>query len=1110
MSAPAGTSARFAFPVHRSTIALGFLTALVARQAAALPPPQHQAAVGLNNAVHLTWTPVSAPSGDFHYYAIYRSTTSFTSVADMTPLVGIFSIDQAEYLDASALNGVSYHYAVTTVTTDGSQTTDIASIGPRTPRDETDLQVVSIARLPRYPRYLPTYTGYNVTEPSGFGPYFFTSATGLGGGQTPATQRWPELGDPVTYSATVRNRGTNTWSGALSAVWKVDGTIADQPVQTVTLQPGQTVTFDFVLPWDDDLHEIEFILDQPDARAENNTMLIGTKSVPFLTYVDVSYLEQYREDTPLYPEAVTDDFIDWLNRHMVRFNEILAAAGSLKRVHYDKLEVLDDAAPDPTDDRTAFACFPFRWTLGEDNDMRTASGGYWPGDDIDYCLLHEKAHQLGIIDLYQLNVSAGINMATGQPFTAPIGLMQGCSPIISEHTALAMNHWLNTAHGYYGQYLYQIPAECRMRFLHDGQPLVGATVKMYQRIRVSGTGDIIPDVVKAEGVTDEDGEFALPNVPINPAMVPPAYNGDELHDNPFGYVAVVGYNGLLHFEVQHAAGTDYAWLSITDANIAYWKGQTDLALFERGFGDTNPRLFPHCQWQDVGRNIRVPGTPFDTANGCHFATDGSVLYLLEGYTSGRHDVFDPATGRYIPRADVPEGMADGGDYQYGAGLLYATVGLSFDYTTGEGNASRMYAYNPATDSWTSRAPTMIDGHLVGNEALAYDPVNNRLYTTIIRVQDTSAGGDPSLRRKLAVYDPATDTWLGATSGTGREVNAGSEAEYLDGKIYVWTGQGGAREDGTDSLLDVYDIATDTWTMTPTLADSGVTPGFRTRHFGIWGTSLAADFDRHLIYLIGSANNRTLYIYDAQAETWYAGPTAVYDGGWGASIEYVAGTHTLYQIDGRTGFENEQGTAALAPVPGDSDCDGILDGSDNCPLAFNPDQADNDGDTRGDACDNCPVDTNAGQEDADEDGIGDVCDNCPEDPDNDADADGVCGQIDNCPDQANPDQLDVDGDTIGDACDNCPTLANVDQLDEDVDGHGDICDRTGDMDHDGDCDQEDFGLFQGCLSGNGYLQNDSACVEALLDEDSDVDNFDLVIFAQCMSGPNLQIDPDCLN
>ncbi len=57
---------------------------------------------------------------------------------------------------------------------------------------------------------------------------------------------------------------------------------------------------------------------------------------------------------------------------------------------------------------------------------------------------------------------------------------------------------------------------------------------------------------------------------------------------------------------------------------------------------------------------------------------------------------------------------------------------------------------------------------------------------------------------------------------------------------------------------------------------------------------------------------------------------------------------------------------------DADKDGVLNGVDNCPTVYNPDQRDVDGDGIGDACDNCPLVANALQADFDGDGIGDAC------------------------------------------------------------------------------------------------------------------------------------------
>jgi hypothetical protein len=149
---------------------------------------------------------------------------------------------------------------------------------------ELDLQVVSISRTPRFPRYDPQYTDYTVTEPSGFGPYTFTAATSLGSGQTTNTQRWPAVGAPVTYTATVRNRGGASWTGAIRGAWWWDGVRVEEPELPGPLADGATLTFSLVRPWDGLSHEVRFVLMSPDARPMNDALAIDTKSVAFLSY----------------------------------------------------------------------------------------------------------------------------------------------------------------------------------------------------------------------------------------------------------------------------------------------------------------------------------------------------------------------------------------------------------------------------------------------------------------------------------------------------------------------------------------------------------------------------------------------------------------------------------------------------------------------------------------------------------------------------------------------------------------------------------------------------------------------------------------------------------
>jgi len=133
---------------------------------------------------------------------------------------------------------------------------------------------------------------------------------------------------------------------------------------------------------------------------------------------------------------------------------------------------------------------------------------------------------------------------------------------------------------------------------------------------------------------------------------------------------------------------------------------------------------------------------------------------------------------------------------------------------------------------------------------------------------------------------------------------------------------------------------------------------------------------------------------------------------------------------------------------DSDGDGEVDLTDNCPDVDNPSQLDGDGDQVGDACDNCPGEGNPSQDDDDLDGSGDACDSCPFDADDDLDGDGECGDVDNCPTIANSGQENGDADSLGDACDNCPSTTNPDQTDYDGDAVGDDCDSCTDLDDDG--------------------------------------------------------------
>lgn len=382
------------------------------------------------------------------------------------------------------------------------------------------------------------------------------------------------------------------------------------------------------------------------------------------------------------------------------------------------------------------------------------------------------------------------------------------------------------------------------------------------------------------------------------------------------------------------AGTDTDGDGLGDTNLPYTNdGQIDAPGDAHpliGDPDTptihNPVALCYGAWEDLGRNTYIGGGHFDTSNGSHFATDGSDLYLLEGRNSGAFSRYDPQQNHYVPRAELPEGVWDGGGLQYGTGLYFATTATQFNTGDGSGKGPRLYAYDPALNDWQRRADAAVNGYPVANEALAFDPVSGLLYATIVSILE---GQDPSLRQRLALYDPQADAWLGTTAPSGVDFSAGSEIEFMDGRIYAWPGsfRGGA-VNGSDSYLLVYDISADSWSQTSTLQESGIMPGFRSGAYDIWGVNLTASASLGHMLVQGGESNHLIYVYLPQLDAWRVTRPALYDGGWGDGLEYVATSDRVYQLDGRNADGEPQGTAVLAPpLPGDLNADGWVDQQD---------------------------------------------------------------------------------------------------------------------------------------------------------------------------------------
>jgi hypothetical protein len=448
----------------------------------------------------------------------------------------------------------------------------------------TDLEVTYIERIPKYYSYQGhvLYGGKTFTDD--FTPYYATYAYGLSG-QDASTKRWPDPGETVTFRVHFRNRGSTMVTG-FSYVWKLDGSVVNSGTYPVTMDPGDTGSLSITWNWEFVEHELEFSASVTgDAHPSNNSLMIYTNSLGLYTFIDYSFDSNFQSNTPSYPDAATDSIIEWLQLHCTKLNDMFIDAGSDHRWRYDRLHLVDDHPADlPSYDHANYdGAFPQRYSMeGGYNDPRSGSAYYSSTEDIDYGLLHEIGHQFGIIDIYRLNVSPAQNHVNGMGYSAMPCLWNGCSHFVSEHTALAMSHWHGKRRGYFGQYQFCVPTVNKLLLLDsEGEPLKDANVTIYQRIRTSADGEHIPNIPKFTGTTDQNGIYVIPNVSLSEKSLFWTDIGDDLNDNPFGYIWCIGVNGVFLIKVEKDGAVDYDWIDITEFNIAYWNGNTAEATYVR-------------------------------------------------------------------------------------------------------------------------------------------------------------------------------------------------------------------------------------------------------------------------------------------------------------------------------------------------------------------------------------------------------------------------------------------------------------------------------------------------------------------------------------------------
>jgi N-acetylneuraminic acid mutarotase len=163
--------------------------------------------------------------------------------------------------------------------------------------------------------------------------------------------------------------------------------------------------------------------------------------------------------------------------------------------------------------------------------------------------------------------------------------------------------------------------------------------------------------------------------------------------------------------------------------------------------------------------------------------------------SKRLEAYDPATNTWTTKASIPFSSD------------HPNVAATADklYILGEVGAQNSAEYDPATNMWTMKAPVPTQ-----RAASATAAIGTKIYVAGGAMGSNGASFGPTVR-DFAAYDTATNTWetLDPIPAPGRNHAVGAA---VNGIFYIIGGRTNGPMDGLQNRVDAYDPVTRQWTQ----------------------------------------------------------------------------------------------------------------------------------------------------------------------------------------------------------------------------------------------------------------------------------------------------------
>ncbi len=570
-----------------------------------------------------------------------------------------------------------------------------------------DLDVTFIERTPRYLRYLDEGTGQYEMK-----VYRSENVGLMNNPKYGRARKWPRQGETVTFSAHIKNKGTEEFIGLIPYEWFMNGRVIKQGAWHGRLKPGKEAMVKYQWRWQADHRDhrdlvIAFWADPderlPDLCRNNNFLGKYVEGRTLKYWVDKQSYDFINAQCNAWGSYSFEDYLQW---HVWMWNETfldksrfaeIARDGCLERITLDEIEVVPNRLLDPWGKHTPKPTIGSRAGSGlADCRFDGEWGTTWPWDKkakdydeqvknvkrffttrsvlLEGSWIHECSHQcLAAFDIYWSNMEPSepsspsgkckvkdggeyyITRGEMYPFG---GLMGGGDTRPDPRYRIGTGLFsLHSIAGFNSNLPY------RGGFFGEWQ--YDLPRRIYVRI-LDASGRPIPGAAvkiwqaASNAITDENvvaenlrastlGYLLLPNQDsLEKTDVTTATGHTLLKKNPFGRICIVGTNTNLLLRVEAYNQRYYGFIKLVWLNRGYWKGEKDKYVYA-----FQTEIVPSARvnWKtNIARHCAVTASTGEES--AAKAVDDDVTTEWRGGRTKRGDFVQLDLGKSVPIAAI--------------------------------------------------------------------------------------------------------------------------------------------------------------------------------------------------------------------------------------------------------------------------------------------------------------------------------------------------------------------------------------------------------------------------------------------------------------------------